>query len=305
MLVRAIERYCGLPVVGVLPRDERLAIPDRHLGLVPRGEDETLVPAIAAAATPWRRASTWRHPGNRATAPTLEAPPEPPSASGRARGSQSACCATARSRSTTPRTWRRWSRRARSWSLSTRWATAPARRGRAVHWRRLSGDVRAELEANRPLSADLRAAVEDGLPVYAECGGLMYLAGPSPTGDCTAQMVGALPCEVHMTRRPQGHGYVAATSLAQSVLQVGWPSVAMSSTTARGGAARLASRLPRHARPWTGRPARRPDVQECAGLVCAPARFGHARMGAGNGGGSPASPWSGKNGDLDRCRPQP
>ena len=49
MLVRAIERYCKLPVVGVLPHDERLAIPDRHLGLVPRGENESLAPAIEAA----------------------------------------------------------------------------------------------------------------------------------------------------------------------------------------------------------------------------------------------------------------
>ncbi len=49
LMTQAIEKYCGIPVVGILPRDESLIIPDRHLGLVPRGENEALVPAIRAA----------------------------------------------------------------------------------------------------------------------------------------------------------------------------------------------------------------------------------------------------------------
>jgi cobyrinic acid a,c-diamide synthase len=49
VLTQAIEKYCDLPVVGVLPQDDSLTIPDRHLGLIPRVENETLVPAIAAA----------------------------------------------------------------------------------------------------------------------------------------------------------------------------------------------------------------------------------------------------------------
>ena len=32
----AVERSCGIPVLGALPRDEAVSIPDRHLGLVPR-----------------------------------------------------------------------------------------------------------------------------------------------------------------------------------------------------------------------------------------------------------------------------
>lgn len=49
IMTQAIEHYCGLPVVGSLPRSDALSIPDRHLGLVPRAENESLVPAIAAA----------------------------------------------------------------------------------------------------------------------------------------------------------------------------------------------------------------------------------------------------------------
>src|SRR5450756_1588448 len=44
MLVGAIERYCGIPVVGCIPKRKELAITDRHLGLVPRAEDEELAP---------------------------------------------------------------------------------------------------------------------------------------------------------------------------------------------------------------------------------------------------------------------
>ncbi len=42
----AIENHCRIPVVGAMARDERLTIPDRHLGLVPRGEGERLLSAI-------------------------------------------------------------------------------------------------------------------------------------------------------------------------------------------------------------------------------------------------------------------
>ena len=47
-LRQAIEHHCRLPVVGALPRSQALTIPDRHLGLVPRAENNGLIPAIAA-----------------------------------------------------------------------------------------------------------------------------------------------------------------------------------------------------------------------------------------------------------------
>ncbi|MCX7838183.1 MAG: hypothetical protein N2559_01820 [Anaerolineae bacterium] len=65
-----------------------------------------------------------------------------------------------------------------------------------------------ELEANASLRAEIRAAIEDGLPVYAECGGLMYLARAIVWQGTRGEMVGALPFDVVMTDKPQGHGYV-------------------------------------------------------------------------------------------------
>ncbi|MDE2092960.1 MAG: cobyrinate a,c-diamide synthase [Burkholderiales bacterium] len=64
------------------------------------------------------------------------------------------------------------------------------------------------LEANQTLRADIRAAIETGLPVYAECGGLMYLARSLTWRGRRCAMVGALPGDVVMHDRPQGRGYV-------------------------------------------------------------------------------------------------
>jgi cobyrinic acid a,c-diamide synthase len=67
-----------------------------------------------------------------------------------------------------------------------------------------------ELSANGSLRADIFQAIENDLPVYAECGGLMYLSQRIGWGEKSAEMVGALPCEIEMTDKPQGHGYVIA-----------------------------------------------------------------------------------------------
>lgn len=63
------------------------------------------------------------------------------------------------------------------------------------------------LEANASLRADVRRAIEDGLPVYAECGGLMYLSRSITWRGERAAMVGAIPGDAVMHERPVGRGY--------------------------------------------------------------------------------------------------
>jgi cobyrinic acid a,c-diamide synthase len=67
------------------------------------------------------------------------------------------------------------------------------------------------LAANAPLRAALAAALAAGLPAWAECGGLMYLARAIVRDGREYPMVGALPIVVEHTGRPQGHGYAAVT----------------------------------------------------------------------------------------------
>ena len=66
----------------------------------------------------------------------------------------------------------------------------------------------AELAANRAFRENLRRRIEAGLPVYAECGGLMYLARSLSWHGRTWEMVGALPADVVMHAKPVGKGYV-------------------------------------------------------------------------------------------------
>ncbi len=65
-----------------------------------------------------------------------------------------------------------------------------------------------ELQANTRLRARIAAAVEAGLPVYAECGGLMYLARSLSWQGRSCRMVGAIQADAVMHTRPVGRGYV-------------------------------------------------------------------------------------------------
>lgn len=66
----------------------------------------------------------------------------------------------------------------------------------------------AELAANLPLREAIHAAIEAGLPTYAECGGLMYLCRQISWQNETQPMVGVIQADVVMHPRPQGRGYV-------------------------------------------------------------------------------------------------
>ncbi|RPJ55779.1 MAG: hypothetical protein EHM24_30995 [Acidobacteria bacterium] len=63
------------------------------------------------------------------------------------------------------------------------------------------------LSANRVLLDSLRYAAERGLPIYAECGGLMLLADAIRWRGERHAMAGVLPVDVEVLDRPQGHGY--------------------------------------------------------------------------------------------------
>ncbi len=77
------------------------------------------------------------------------------------------------------------------------------------------------LAVNRELRREIYAAVEGGLPVYAECGGLIYLSRSLRWGDRYAEMVGVLAADTIMCERPQGRGYVELEETGYSP----WPSL--------------------------------------------------------------------------------
>jgi cobyrinic acid a,c-diamide synthase len=66
----------------------------------------------------------------------------------------------------------------------------------------------AALTDNRQFRAGLKSAIEAGLPVHAECGGLMYLCRALAIDSTRYNMVGTFDATVSMREKPVGRGYV-------------------------------------------------------------------------------------------------
>lgn len=67
------------------------------------------------------------------------------------------------------------------------------------------------LSRNIGFLKDLKSRIEEGLPVYAECGGLMYLGTYIELKSGRYQMAGVFPYGFALEVRPVAHGYSSAT----------------------------------------------------------------------------------------------
>jgi cobyrinic acid a,c-diamide synthase len=69
-----------------------------------------------------------------------------------------------------------------------------------------------KLSANHSLIRDVQEFASTGKLIYAECGGLIYLAEQLRTLDgCAFKMAGVLPLDIEMTRGPVNFGYTEVT----------------------------------------------------------------------------------------------
>jgi cobyrinic acid a,c-diamide synthase len=204
-----VERYTDVPVLGAVHRRAELEIVERHLGLVPSNEDEAsaaridqiaeivgqavdleaLVGTAAEAAAPPTAASTtlFRHRQDLRIGVARDAAfgfyyPGDLQALQDA-GAQLITIDTLRDQ------------------------RLPAIDGLFIGGGFPETQMEA-LERNAPLRAAIREAIEAGLPTYAECGGLMYLARSLRWRGRRCDMVGAIPADTVMHERPQGRGYV-------------------------------------------------------------------------------------------------
>ena len=64
-----------------------------------------------------------------------------------------------------------------------------------------------ELHDNKSIRNEIKQKIEDGLPVYAECGGLMYLCKSISYENGFNEMSGVIDADVKLTKKPKGHGY--------------------------------------------------------------------------------------------------
>ena len=64
-----------------------------------------------------------------------------------------------------------------------------------------------ELAANGSFRESVRAAADRGLPIYAECGGLIYLGDSIVLDGREYPLAGVFPVRFGMSKKPQAHGY--------------------------------------------------------------------------------------------------
>jgi cobyrinic acid a,c-diamide synthase len=64
-----------------------------------------------------------------------------------------------------------------------------------------------KLAQNESFRASVKSAADRGLPIYAECGGLMFLGEAIIMGGQRHQMTGIFPLVFEMRQRPEAHGY--------------------------------------------------------------------------------------------------
>lgn len=214
----AMERYVRLPVWGGLPRAETLAIPDRHLGLVPRAEGERWVASVEAAREAVQRYCDVCGLLDLArSAPSLGWEVLSPT---RASQGDRVRVGVVRDRAFTfyyPENLEALEEAGADLVFVDAFSDPALPAVDALY---IGGGFPEvfleELEANGALRREVRAAAEQGLPIYAECGGLMYLCHRLVWGERVGEMAGVLPATVVMEGRPAGHGYVAGEVVGEN-----------------------------------------------------------------------------------------
>lgn len=255
LITEVIERTCGIPVVGAVPADARLDVPDRHLGLVTSDEtdgrerlldgiadvvaewvDLDAVRAIAASAAELSEAESSADAASQtaradalggaagevagpdpAGTPTCEAI-GPAAPAGAVRGNADAARATiAVVRD-----------EAFSFYYPENLAALEAAGACLVFVRSLEDEdltpgvdglyvgggfpeeFAAQLQANEAFRRSVREHAERGLPVYAECGGLMFLGRRLVHRGRSYDMAGVLGLDTVVQDRQTAHGYARA-----------------------------------------------------------------------------------------------
>ena len=221
-LRQALEHYTDVPVFGAIGRDCALSVAERHLGLTTPGETRSPDEKIAYVEQAIRdsvdmeQLRTAARSAPPVSAPEIDLQPEvrrePDVTIGIARDS------------------------AFNFYYPDDFAALERAGARLVFFSPLADDRLpqadglflgggfpethlAALEHNSAMRTAIRDAAVSGLPIYAECGGLMYLARSISWLGEERQMVGFIPGRVEITERPQGRGLMVLEETGKSP----WP----------------------------------------------------------------------------------
>jgi cobyrinic acid a,c-diamide synthase len=207
----AVEQVCGLPVLGAVPRMSETLLPERHLGLVPPPEcaqQDEAIRKLADVAEEYLDVAAIRSLAREAPDLELETP------------------APAAGQTPTQTVRIGVFRDAAFQFYYPENLEALARHGaRLIEISPLRDTVVPDVDAlyigggfpetlapglarNTPFLDSVRCLAQAGVPVYAECGGAVFLSESLQYDGKQYDMAAVLPVAFAFGSRPQGHGYV-------------------------------------------------------------------------------------------------
>jgi len=222
-----IEHYCGIPVLGAIPKLSQQHFPERHLGLVPTPEHDWAKDSIEAVTR-----IAQEHLDLDAIVKIAEQAPNLSAECGM-RNAETKNQEPAASLPSVARRTKGGDQKPRIGILKDsafqfyypeNIDALTAGGAEVVFVSPLKDNELPELDGlyigggfpethaqqlaeNTRFSTRLKALVEDGFPIYAECGGLMYLGKNLVLEGKSYPMAGVLPLTFDFFKRPQGHGY--------------------------------------------------------------------------------------------------
>ena len=217
---QAVEQICGLPVLGVIPKIRQQIFPERHLGLVPPQEHEEKKAAIQRVADVGARYLDLDGLWNLARkAPDLEHGTSATAASGRPKvgAVNVGVFRDAAFQFYYPENLEALiSEGANLIEISPLVDTELPDVDALYIGGGFPETLAPTLSGNKQFRDALRAAIEQGLPVYAECGGAVYLGEKLIYESHEYPMVDVLPIVFGFQEKPQGHGYVKLQSVGDN-----------------------------------------------------------------------------------------
>jgi len=220
VLREAIEQSCALPVLGAIPRLREDPFPERHLGLVPPQEHDRRAHAlerVAAVAERYLDLETiWALAGQ---APTVEAQSSEPPVRliARAGGVRIGVFRDEAFQFYYPENLEALTREGASLVEISPLGDATLPPLDALY---IGGGfpetLAPRLAVKREFADSLCHRIAQGLPVYAECGGAVYLGEKLLFQGQEYRMAGALPVAFSFQSKPQGHGYAVLETVAQN-----------------------------------------------------------------------------------------
>ncbi len=220
-LRKNIEHHCGIPVIGAIPKLKNELFPERHMGLVPTAEHtwaKDALDAVRVMALDYLDIGAIKDIANKAAESEIGAFKTSRPASLSVDSNSTAVSGTSKPKIGIIRD------SAFQFYYPENLDALEKAGAEVVFVSPLSQRELPSLDAlyigggfpethakqlseNTHFRNRIKSLADKGLPIYAECGGLMYLGNTLVLEGRIYPMCGIFPIEFGFTKRPQGHGY--------------------------------------------------------------------------------------------------